>query len=559
MAEVRTCPVTGFRVHRAAEDLVKANAVAAVVALWVGGLAAIVVLFTRWMGAFPPEAFYQYLALHAWNMLIFWIIFFEIALLHFAGSIMLNTRPASPAAGWASFGLMALGALTVNRAVLTNPLNHLSFQPYPPLQGTPDFYLGTILFAVGALLGVGHFFATVYKAYRDRTYQGPLPLVVFGAFTAAVLAVGTLLVGAVAFVPAFLWSAGAISDLDPFLWKLVYWGFAHPSQQINLAAMIAVWYLLAFLTVGGRTPSEKVSRVAFVLYLVGINIASAHHLQTEPSGALSVGWKWVNTGYLVHLAVLGSMIHAFAVPGSVEVGQRLRGYTRGLFEWLVRGPWHNPAFSSLVLSVALFGFLGGTTGVIAGTEQLNIKWHNTTAIMGHFHGVVVAGTTLAFMGITWYLLPLIFRRRVVAERLARWQPWLFGVGVGLLVLAYMQLGVRYGLPRKQPDIFRFRGLPLAFPWPEEVYRLLAVAGVGGLLALLGGALFVGLVAATVLFGKRLSDEELRREYALPVAGGARELPAVPGTFALCLVFAAFFVLMYLGNYWNLSRSWPIGG
>jgi cytochrome c oxidase subunit 1 len=91
-----------------------------------------------------------------------------------------------------------------------------------------------------------------------------------------------------------------------------------------------------------------------------------------------------------------------------------------------------------------------------------------------------------------------------------------------------------------------------------VYRLLAVAGVGGLLALVGGALFVGLVVATVLAGKRLSDEELRREYALPVAGGARELPAVPGTFVLCLVFAAFFVLMYLGNYWNLSRSWPIG-
>ncbi|MDR7579596.1 MAG: cbb3-type cytochrome c oxidase subunit I [Armatimonadota bacterium] len=563
-AEARTCPVTGFRVHRAAEDLVKANAVAAVVALLLGGLAAIVVLFTRWMGAFPPETFYQYLALHAWNLLIFWIIFFEIALLHFAGSIMLNTRPASPAAGWLAFALMVLGALMVERAILTNPLNHLSFQPYPPLRGTPDFYLGTILFAGGALLGVGVFFATVHRAYREGTHTGPLPLVVFGAFVAAVLAVATLLVGALVFVPAFLWSAGILPELNPFLWKVAYWGFGHPSQQINLAATITVWYLLSQLTVGGRTPSEKVSRAAFVLYLVAINLGSAHHLQTEPSGALSVGWKWINTGYLMHLAVLGSMIHAFAVPGSVEVGQRLRGYSRGLFDWLVRGPWRNPAFSSLVLSVALFGFLGGTTGVIAGTEQLNMKWHNTTAIMGHFHGVVVAGTTLAFMGITWYVLPLIFRRRVVGERWARWQPWLFGIGVGLLVLAFLQLGVRYGLPRKQPDIFRFRGLPLAFQWPTEVYALLTVAGIGGLLALVGGALFVALVVATVLFGKRLTDDELRREYAVPAAAGnpgrsAKELPAVPGTFVLCLVFAAFFVLVYLGNYWNLSRAWPIGG
>ncbi len=559
LPSARTCPVTGFRVYGVAEALVKANAVAAVVALLVGGLSALVVLLTRWMGAFPPEAFYQYLALHAWNMLIFWIIFFEIALLHFAGSVMLNTPPARPAVAWLAFGLMVLGAVTVNTAILTNPLNHLSFQPYPPLRGTPDFYLGTILFAVGALLGVGVFFATVARAYREKTHQGSLPLVVFGAFVAAVLAVATLLVGALVYVPAFLWSVGWVANLDPFLWKLAYWGFGHPSQQINLAATITVWYLLSWLTVGGRTPSEKVSRAAFVLYLVAINLGSAHHLQTEPSGALSVGWKWVNTGYLVHLAVLGSMIHAFAVPGSVEVGQRLRGYTRGLFQWLVRGPWHNPAFTSLILSVALFGFLGGTTGVIAGTEQLNLKWHNTTAIMGHFHGVVVAGTTLAFMGVTWYVLPLIFRRRVVAEHLARWQPWLFGVGVGLLVLAYLQLGVRYGLPRKQPDIFRFRGLPLAFSWPPEVYPLLTVAGVGGLLAVAGGALFIVLVVTTVLFGKRLTDDELRRDYALPVAGGSRELPAVPGTFTLCLIFAAFFLLMYLGNYWNLSRSWPIGG
>jgi len=97
-----------------------------------------------------------------------------------------------------------------------------------------------------------------------------------------------------------------------------------------------------------------------------------------------------------------------------------------------------------------------------------------------------------------------------------------------------------------------------------VYALLTVAGIGGLLALVGGALFVALVVATVLFGKRLTDDELRREYAVPAAAGnpghsAKELPAVPGTFVLCLVFAAFFVLMYLGNYWNLSRAWPIGG
>ena len=44
----RTCPTTGLQVHKDADALIRANAVAATVALLIGGIAAILVLLTRW-------------------------------------------------------------------------------------------------------------------------------------------------------------------------------------------------------------------------------------------------------------------------------------------------------------------------------------------------------------------------------------------------------------------------------------------------------------------------------------------------------------------------------
>ena len=72
-----------------------------------------------------------------------------------------------------------------------------------------------------------------------------------------------------------------------------------------------------------------------------------------------------------------------------------------------KAPWGQPGFPALIFSLFIFGFIGGITGVAYGTEQLAIKSHNTWAITGHFHATVVGGTTLAFMGLTYYVIPLI--------------------------------------------------------------------------------------------------------------------------------------------------------
>ena len=90
----------------------------------------------------------------------------------------------------------------------------------------------------------------------------------YGAMTAAIIAVITLVHGALVYIPTFLWSIGVIPSVDPQVYRMLWWALGHSSQQINVAAMVAIWYMLAALTVGGVVLNEKVSRTAFVLYIL---------------------------------------------------------------------------------------------------------------------------------------------------------------------------------------------------------------------------------------------------------------------------------------------------
>lgn len=566
--QFRTCPVTGLKVNKAAENLIKVNAVVAVVFFLVGIVAAAGIVLTRWQAVhlLGPEWFYRLLTLHGLNMLIFFIIFFEMAVLYFAGPVTLNARLPAPKLGWLAFILMLAGAVLCDWMVLSGKADVL-FTSYPPLRADPNYYLGIILFAVGALIVTGLFFASLVVAKREKTYQGSVPLVTFGALTANIIAVITLLHGAAVYIPTWLWSLN-IGTIDPQVYRLLWWALGHSSQQINVAAMVSVWYLLAAITVGGVVLNEKVSRTAFVLYVLFISMASAHHLLVDPG--MGPAWKVWNTSYAMYLAVLASMIHGFTVPAGIEVGQRLRGLTSGRFEWLRKAPWGDPGFSGLVLSVIIFGFMGGITGVTLGTEQINIMAHNTLRIPGHFHVTVVGGTALAFMAVTYYLIPLIFQRRVALWGLVKYQPYIFGLGISVMGMAMSFLG-SFGAPRRHWDI-NAADAPFQVQFHPAVVLLQAVLGVGGLLAVAGGLIFILSAVISVFFGKPFSAESIERKDS-GIPQGLLRFPSqthssttvlrvhktgAPGTVVLVGIFFVCFVVYYFTNWKLLSFLWKIG-
>ena len=558
----RQCSVTGLDVHRSVENHVKLFGLTAVIALVVGGIFALTVALTRWeliglIGEF--DGYYTHLSMHAWNILIFWMVFMEIAILYVGGPMVLGRRlPLTWLAkgGWV---IMLAGALGVNWSIWTTgaaqdaPL----LTAYVPLEVSTWFYVSAIVFLLGTTIAALPFFVTIWQEKRGAITK-TLPLVTFGAFITSIIAVQAILGGLAAFGYALAWRIELIDTINSGLYRQLYWIIGHGSQQINLVAMITVWYFITHVVGGAVVVSEKVSRSAFILYLFFINLGAAHHLMVDPG--VSVGWRIFNTSYAFYGAAFASMIHAFAIPAGLEVGRRQRGLGGGLFGWLTGAPWRNPIFAATIFSIILFGFVGGITGVLMGQLQLNMTWHNTFATVGHFHGTVALGTTLAFMGLVFFVIKTMFRRNFISNGLATLVPYFYAGAMSIAVLMMLYAGILFGVPRRTSRVVReIPGTDFSLAGAEP---FMMIFGVFAVLAILAGALFVVVAVGSLLFGSRMeSDDDAQM---LPDGGltpdGGDPIHAVEmrGTFGLCLIFMATFVVLYILNWFLLTQLWAIG-
>ncbi|MDA3870696.1 MAG: cbb3-type cytochrome c oxidase subunit I, partial [Gammaproteobacteria bacterium] len=130
-----------------------------------------------------------------------------------------------------------------------------------------------------------------------------------------------------------------------------------------------------------------------------------------------------------------------------------------------------PARNALLASIILFSS-GGILGFMI--EGVNV------VIPAHYHGSIV-GVTLAFMGLTYYLLPRLGFRSAVS-RAARMQPWIYGGGQMMHILGLAWSG-GYGVQRKTAGTAQgLENLP-------EIAGM-AMMGLGGLIAIIGGLIFV---------------------------------------------------------------------
>jgi cytochrome c oxidase subunit 1 len=109
------------------------------------------------------------------------------------------------------------------------------------------------------------------------------------------------------------------------------------------------------------------------------------------------------------------------------------------------------------------------------------------------------------MGVTYYVIPLIFRRQIAFWPLARVQPYLFAGGMLLFSIAMTFAGT-FGVPRRHWDI-SFAGAPFDVQFSPAVDLMIGAMAIGGLTAALGGGIYILVTVSSVFFGKSVGPKE----------------------------------------------------
>jgi hypothetical protein len=405
--------------------------------------------------AFPFEDFFRVaLIVHVDLSVLVWFAAFAGILWTLNGSARLL------AAGWAALALCAAGTLLMCAAPFFENAPPVMSNYVPVLDGRM-FLSGLLVFAAGSALLV---LRAMLAAPRVGTRPDGAAALRFGLNAAAVSAAVALI--------AFGWSWFALpSGLDgKAYYEVLFWGGGHVLQFTWTLLMFVAWLWLAD-AIGARAPLSP--RIAILLFGIGLASVFATPVLYLAYDVVSVQHYRLQTWLMRIGGGLAIVPFGLAVAYALALAPRA-------------APAARPLRSALAWSLVLFG-AGGLIGLAI--HGSNVK------IPAHYHGSIV-GVTLAFMGLAYHLLPQM-GYAAPQGRLATLQPWLYGAGQLAHVLGLLWSG-GYGVQRK------VAGAEQVLRSTEQIAAM-GLMGLGGLLAVAGGILFIVIVIRAMMASRWTSS------------------------------------------------------
>lgn len=430
--------------------------------LLLAGIFAVLLVIGRLLpllGVTAGGAFFKRcLVVHVDMALVLWFYAFLGGLV-----ALLPCRRAAPGLLRAGAGVAAMGVL-----LLVTGLFNAGAAPvlcnYVPMLDHPLHVVALGTFALGLVLALADGrLLPGREAVHGPLAVAPAARVGVRAAAVAVLLALTTLAASVASTPEGL--------LPEARWELTFWGPGHVLQAASACAMAAAWVWLLAPALGEAPVGRGAASAIFGLLVAPL-------LAAPLLAARGTTDAWVHGAFtdLMRFGIAPALLVLLALCARAILRARREGrLPRPLADARVTG----------FLASAGLTLLGVALGAaIAGSN---------TVIPAHYHASV-GGVTASFMALTYLLLePLGAPIPARLRPWTRWQAVLYGAGQVVFAVGFAFSGL-YGLARKAYGA-------------EQVVRTtsetvgLAVMGLGGLVAVVGGALFITIVGAAWRAGR----------------------------------------------------------
>jgi len=495
------------------------------------------------------QSYYQGLTLHGiLNVLVF-TTFFIVGLMTFTTVHSLKRDLTHHAVTLVSLVLMIVGLLITAVPILLNKAT-VMFTFYPPLMANEWFYVGLTLVVIGSWIGGLSMYLTI-ATWRKENKDQPIPFIALSStITMIMWQIASLGVAIEMLILLIPWAFGISGGTDPQLARTLFWFTGHPIVYFWLLPSYVSWYGMMPKQAGGKLFSENLARLVFWLFLLLSIPVGFHHQFVDPG--VPAGWKTLHS-VLTYSLFLPSMLTAFTVVASLEIGGRARG-GKGLLGWIRALPWDNPSYTAQNLAMILFVF-GGIGGLTNASYNVNLAIHNTSWIPGHFHLTVGSAATLTYFGISYWLVPKLSGHKLFKPKWALAQAWTWFVGMILFSNGLHVVGLNFGSPR--------RTMLGVSPYFNDAWSpLLIEAAIGATILATSGFLFY-----TVLLGTVFSKQKLEEPIEMPIAEAYHDESYVPkwlDSFKPWIIATAVLILVAYGPmlfyfFSNAATRWTSPG
>ncbi len=360
------------------------------------------------------------------NMLSFWTTF--LALLTLLAAFFVEG--GAPLGGWTAYPpLSALGQIA-------GPGQGL---------GMDCWIVSIALFSIASLMGAINFITTVLDMRTQGMDLMRMPLTCWGWFITAIisllafgvlLAAGLLLLmdrnlGTSFFLPAGLVVSDQLqnhSGGSPILWQHLFWFFGHP--EVYIAILPGMGIVSTVLSVFSRKPIFGYKAMVFAMFAIAL------------LGFLVWGHHMFISGMSPYSAMTFSVLTlAVGVPSAIKT-----------FNWLGTiwgGDLHfTPAMLFALGFVSVF-VSGGLTGLFLGQPAIDLYFHDTYFVVGHFHMIMGVAAIFAMFSAMYYWFPKMHGRMMNAP-LGHVHFYLTFLGVYAIFIPMHFLGIM-GAPRRYSD------------------------------------------------------------------------------------------------------------